>query len=168
MELWKRQIRLAQYMLLGTVIITVVNVVFLLSNSDMYFSYSAALPYYLVWLGKIFDNGWYLGTVNGRYTATGLVMAGVLLAALLVLWWLAKGSRRWLKVGTLALGMDLVVLALLAFFVFADPLSFFWEAALHVAVLWEMRQGLKAWQQMDAHNAALQAQQEIREEECVL
>lgn len=168
MELWKRQIRLAQYMLLGTVIITVLNVAFLLGNTDMFISYSAALPYYLVWLGKLFDNGWYLGPVNGQYTATGLVMAGVLLALLLVLWWLAKGSRRWLKVGVWVIGIDLAVLALLAFVVFADPLSCFWEAAIHVAVIWEMCQGLKAWKQMEAHEARLRAEQVAQEEECVL
>ena len=168
-ELWKRQIKLAQYMLLGTVIITVVNVAFLLGNTDTYISYSAALPYYLVWLGKIFDNGWYLGPNNGQYTATGLVMAGVVLAVLLVLWWLAKGSRRWLKVGIWAIGMDLAVLAVLAFMVFSDPMSCFWEAVIHVAVMWEMHQGLKAWKQLDAHNARLRAEQEAAaEEECVL
>lgn len=170
MELYKRQIKLARYMLLGTVIITVVNVAFLLGNLDTYISYSAALPYYLVWLGKIFDNGWYLGSANGEYTATGLVMAGVLLAVLLVLWWLARGSRRWLKVGLWAIVMDLAVLVVLAFVVFADPLSCFWEAVIHVAVIWEMRQGLKAWEQVDAETARLQAVQEEpeREAECVL
>ena len=44
MEFWNRQIRLAQYMLLGTVIVTVLNVAFLFGNADLYISYSAALP----------------------------------------------------------------------------------------------------------------------------
>lgn len=163
MEQWKRQIRLAQYMLLGTVLITVVNIAFLLGNLDMYISYSAALPYYLVWLGKIFDNGWYWGTVNGQYTATGLVMAGGLLAVLLVLWWLARGSRRWLKAGMWVIAADLAVLVIMAFVVFADPLSCFWEAVIHAAVIWEMRKGLKAWTQMEA-----QAARQAVPEECVL
>ena len=163
MELWKRQIRLAQYMLLGMVIITVLNLAFLLGNSDMYISYSAALPYYLVWLGKIFDNGWYLGPVNDQYTATGLVMAGVLLAVLLVLWWLAKGSRRWLKIGMWVIITDLAVLVVLAFVVFSNPVSCFWEAAIHVAVIWEMRQGLKAWKQLDDHLDRMQQAQEEQE-----
>ena len=166
-ELWKRQIRLAQYMLLGTVIVTVLNLAFLLGNSDMFISYCAALPYYLVWLGKIFDNGWYIGTVNGQYTATGLVMAAVLLALLLVLWWLSQGSRRWLKVGIWVIGIDLAVLVILAFVIFADPVSCLWEAVLHVAVIWEMRQGLKAWQQLDAYEQRQREEQAAREE-CLL
>lgn len=150
MEFWNRQIRLAQYMLLGTVIVTVLNVAFLLGNADLYISYSAALPYYLVWLGKMFDNGLYLGAANGEFTATGLLMAGVLLALWLVLWWLARGSRKWLKVGIIAVGVDLVILLAVSIVLFSDPLSCLWEAIIHIAVIWEMSQGLKAWQQKEA------------------
>lgn len=164
MEFWKRQINLAQYMLLGTVIITVINIAFLLGNVDMYISYSAALPYYLVWLGKIFDNGWLVGTLNGEFTATGLLMAGILLAMWLVLWWLARGSRRWLQVGLWVVVADLVALAVVALVLMSNPLSCLWEAVIHGAVIWEIHQGVKAWKQMDA---ALARQQEMPQEEFV-
>lgn len=149
MELWNRQIRLAQYMLLGTVIVTALNVAFLLGNADLYISYCAAVPYYLVWLGKVFDNGLYLGAVNGEYTAAGLVMAGVLLSAWLVLWWLALRSKKWLKAGMIAVVADLVALVVIAIMLFSDPLSFLWEIVIHIAVIWEMAQGLKAWKQKE-------------------
>lgn len=149
MELWNRQIKLAQYMLLGTVLVTVFNVAFLLGNVDMYISYSAALPYYLVWLGKVFDNGLYLGAANGEFTATGLLMAGVLLAMWLVLWWLARGSRKWLKVGMIAVSVDLAILVVLSIVLFSDPLSCLWEAVIHIAVIFEMAQGLKAWKERE-------------------
>ncbi len=149
MEFWNRQIRLAQYMLLGTVIVTVLNVAFLLGNMDLYISYSAALPYYLVWLGKMFDNGLYLGAANGEFTATGLLMAGVLLGAWLVLWWLARGSRKWLKVGMIVVAADLVILLVVSIVLFHDPLSCLWEAVIHIAVIWEIYQGLKAWDQKE-------------------
>lgn len=161
MELWNRQIKLARYMLLGTVIVTVLNVAFLLGNVDMYISYSAALPYYLVWLGKLFDNGLYLGAANGEFTATGLLMAGVLLAAWLVLWWLARGSRKWLKVGLIAVAVDLGILAILSIVLFSDPLSCLWEAIIHIAVIWEIAQGLKAWK---AKESALVRQEAPPEE----
>lgn len=149
MEFWNRQIRLAQYMLLGTVIVTVLNAAFLLGNADLYISYSAALPYYLVWLGKMFDNGLYLGAANGEFTATGLLMAGVLLGVWLVLWWLARFSRKWLKVGMIAVAVDLVILVVISIVLFSDPLSCLWEAIIHIAVIWEMSQGLKAWRQKE-------------------
>lgn len=151
-------------MLLGTVIITVINIAFLLGNVDMYISYSAALPYYLVWLGKIFDNGWLVGTLNGEFTATGLLMAGILLAMWLVLWWLARGSRRWLQVGLWVVVADLVALAVVALVLMSNPLSCLWEAVIHGAVIWEIHQGVKAWKQMDA---ALARQQEMPQEEFV-
>lgn len=149
MELWDRQIKLARYMLLGTVIVTVLNVAFLLGNVDMYISYCAALPYYLVWLGKMFDNGLYLGAANGEFTATGLLLAGVLLAAWIVLWWMSAGKRMWLKVGMFAVVADLVALLALATVLFGDVIGFLWEIVLHIAVIWEMYQGLKAWKQKE-------------------
>ena len=169
MEFWNRQIKMSRYMLLGTVIITVLNIAFLLGNADMYISYSAALPYYLVWLGKMFDNGLYLGAVNGQFTATGLVMAGVLLGGWLLVWWLARDSRTWLKVGTIAVGVDLVILLVISTVLFSSPLSCLWEAIIHIAVIWEMGLGLKAWKERDAALAAQLCQQEepIREEEYV-
>lgn len=153
MDNYTQKINLARYMLLGTVIITVLNVAFLLGNVDMYISYSAAVPYYLVWLGKLFDNAMALGALNGQFTATGLVMAGVLLAGYLLLWWLSKSSRRWLQVGLWVIVADLVLLIALALALFSDPLSIFWEAALHIAVIWEMAQGLQAYRQRDAAQA---------------
>lgn len=149
MDLWKRQITLAQYMLLGTVIVTLINIAFLLGNMDLYISYSAALPYYLVWLGKLFDNGLQLGGLSGQFTATGLVMAGVILTMWLTLWLLSLGGRRWLKIGLWAVVADLAVLVTLALVLMSDPLSCLWEAVLHGAVIWQLCQGLKAWKQMD-------------------
>lgn len=165
MDYWNRQIRTAQYMLLGTVIVTVLNVAFLLGNVDMYISYCAALPYYLVWLGKIFDNGLYLGAANGEFTVTGIAMAAVLLAAWLVLWWLGRRSKKWLKAGMVAVAVDLGILAIFALVIFSDPLSCFWEAVIHIAVIWEMHQGLKAWKQKEVYLARQEQMPEPAPEE---
>ncbi len=154
MDLWNRQIKLAQYMLLGTVIITAVNLAFLLGNSEIYVTYCAALPYYLVWLGKVFDNGLYIGAVNGAYTAAGLVMAGVLLALWLLVWWLSRDRKKWLKLGMMAVLADLALLIAAGVFLFGDVMSCLWEIGIHIAVAWEIHQGLKAW---DAKDAALAA-----------
>lgn len=160
MDFWNRQIRLARYMLLGTVIITALNIAFMLGNGDLYISYSAALPYYLVWLGKVFDNGLYLGPLNGEFTATGLAMAAAILCLWLVVWWLSKTSRVWLKVGFAMVIGDLVILVALALLLMGDLMSCLWEAVIHIAVIWEMHQGLKAWHQKEIYLAA----REIREE----
>ena len=52
-----RQVNMARYMLLGTVIITVVNLILLLTNADFYIVYYAAVPYYLGWFGWLLDGG---------------------------------------------------------------------------------------------------------------
>ena len=145
MEQWNRQIKTAQFMLLGTVIATVVNAAFLLGNMDMFISYCAALAYYPLWLGKLFDNGYAMGIVNGEFAATGMVMTGVVLAVYLVIWWLARGNRRWLKVGLWLIVADLVFLIGLSLVLFANPLSCFWEAVVHGIVIWEIGQGLRAY-----------------------
>ena len=150
MELLQRQMKLARYMLLGTVIITVVNMAFLLGNVDMFISYCAAVPYYLLMLGKLFDNGYLLGSLNGEFTATGLVMAGVILAVYLLVWWLARDSRRWLQVGLWLVVADLAVLVIMGFVLFTSPLECLWEAVFHVAVIYEMVQGLRAQKKLEA------------------
>ena len=163
MELWTRQIKLARYMLLGTVIVTALNIVFLLTNTQLYISYCAALPYYLVWLGKIFDNGLYLGAANGEFAATGMVMAGVVLAGWLLVWWMARSSRTWLKIGMIAVVVDLLIQLVLSVVLFSDIMGFFWEFILHGAVIWEISQGLKAW----SEKTAAESRQVLQQEEAV-
>ena len=158
MEFWNRQIKMARYMLLGTVIVTVLNIAFLLMNVDMYISYCAALPYYLVWFGKLFDNGLYVGMINSDFTATGLMMAGILLALWLLLWWLAGNSRAWLRVGLVAVALDLAVVLAISVVFLGGLGSCIWDAVLHGAVIYEIAQGLKAWKQKEA-SMACQARQ---------
>lgn len=153
MELWNRQIKLARYMLLGTVILTVINIACLLGNADLFISYCAAVPYYLVWLGKLFDNGLYLGVINGEFTATGLVMAGVVLGIWLILWWLAKNNCLWLKLGLAVVVIDLVLLVLLARALFENWTDCLWEAAFHLGVIWEIAQGIRAWKRQEEYLA---------------
>lgn len=166
MDFWNRQIKLARYMLLATVIVTVLNIVFLLGNWDFYISYSAALPYYLVFLGKLFDNGLLLGALNGEFTATGLLMAGVLLGVWLVVWWLSLGRRAWLKVGLILVAVDLGITLGAAYVLFDSFMSCLWEIIIHIAVIYEMAQGLKAWKQRDEY-LARQAAEPARQEEFV-
>lgn len=170
MEFWERQLKLARYMLLGTVIITVVNLAFLLGNVDMFISYCAAVPYYLVMLGKLFDNGYMPGDTNGEFTATGLVMGGVILGLFLVVWWLARNSRKWLQISLWLIVADLAALVVMGFILFSSPLQCFWEAVFHLAVIYEIAQGLRAQKKMEAaivkqqEEAALQAETAPEEE----
>lgn len=164
MEFWERQLKLARYMLLGTVIITVVNLAFLLGNVDMFISYCAAVPYYLVMLGKLFDNGYMPGDTNGEFTATGLVMGGVILGLFLVVWWLARNSRKWLQISLWLIVADLAALVVMGFILFSSPLQCFWEAVFHLAVIYEIAQGLRAQKKMEAAIVKQQEEAALQEE----
>lgn len=135
----ERQRNVAHYMLLATVIATVINILLLLTNTDMFIPYCAALPYYLTMLGNHFD-----GYTFGTYTATGLVMAFVVLAIWLLIWWKAKTSAGWLKAGMIAVIIDTVLLAIFAFVFLEDPGSCLAEGLLHIAIIYEIYVGLSA------------------------
>lgn len=135
----QRQQNVAQYLLLATVIATVLDIVLLLTNADLFIPYCAALPYYLTMLGNHFD-----GYTFGTYTATGLVMAFVFLAIWLLIWWKAKTSAGWLKAGMIAVIIDTVLLAVFAFVFLEDPASCLVEGLLHIAIIYEISVGLKA------------------------
>lgn len=158
-----RQQQLGHYMLLATVIATVVNIALLLGNATFYIPYSAALPYYLTVLGFYFD-----GNTLSTYTATGMVMAFVALAVWLLVWYLARGSRRWLRVGMILVILDTVMLALFAFGFLADPAGCLLEGVIHIVAIYEISRGLSAYKQMDQLQtkfAQAQAEQALFQEE---
>lgn len=134
-----RQAKTAQYMLLATVIATVVNIVMLFSRTDLYIPYCAALPYYLTLMGFAFD-----GLTPATYTATGMVMTFVLLAAWMLVWWMAKKRAAWLKAGMILSIVDTAILAIYVFLLTQAPISYLLELVLHVAVIYEIHVGVKA------------------------
>ncbi len=143
----QRQVNMGRYMILGTVIITVVNILLLLCNADFYITYSVAISYYLVALGKGFDSPTL--AVNGTYTMTGLAMAMVILAVYLVFWFLAKKNILWIKVSMGLLIADAVILVLFVAGASGDLADCLWELVIHVAVLWEMGKAVSAQKQLD-------------------
>ena len=166
-----RQKKTACYMLLATVLATVVNVALLLGNAVMSIPYCASLPYYLVWLDKAFDNGLQpLGPVIGVNCRTGMLMCFVLLAGWLLLWWLCRDSRRWLKVGMWLVVADSAIMAVLALALFGGFTGFLLEFAIRFAVIWEIRRGLRAWNRLEELSAAVpeeSQEEEITDEEPV-
>ena len=141
----QRQVKMARYMLLGTVIITVLNLALMMANSDIYIVYCAAVPYYLGWFGWLLDGG----TV-GQMTVVGLCLAGAVLAVYLLVWYLAAGRPLWLKVGLGLVIADTVALLGLALWLSDHIMDYFLELALHGAVLYEMILGISAQKKLDA------------------
>ena len=142
---WQQQANMARYMLLGTVIATVINLVLLLGDSDLYIVYSSAAAYYLGWFGWLFDGG-----IPGTLTAIGLALAAIILVGYMLVWFFAKNSITWLKVGLVMVALDALVLVILIFLLDAELMNFFWELALHGAVIYEMVMGISARQKLSA------------------
>lgn len=143
-SLLERQRSTAYYMLLATVLTTVADLVLLLVNASFMIPYCAALPYYLTMLGNYFD-----GYAFSTYTVTGLVMAAVLLAGWLLVWWMAKKNVSWLKAGMILVILDTVFLAIFAFVFLENPASCLLEGLLHLAVIYEIHVGLKAHKRLE-------------------
>lgn len=139
----ERQQKTARYMLLATVIASVVNMILLVVQADIYIPYCAAVPYYLTFLGHYFD-----GYTFSTYTTTGMVMAFVSLAVWLVTWWMAGSSRGWMRFGQILTILDTVFLAIFAFVFLSDPASCLLEGLLHIVVIYELHVGLKAGKRM--------------------
>ncbi len=141
----RNQISMGRYMILGTVLITVLNIVFLLLNSDVYLTYSAAAAYYLVWLGKGFDNGFAINwDAAGIYTRTGILFALLVLAVYGLLWWRARRQIRWIRTAMILVIADAVLLVIIALFLLENPLDALFDLVIHGAVIWEMNRALEA------------------------
>ena len=130
---------MARYILLGTVIITVVSLILLLTNSDVYIPYYAAVPYMLVQFGIIMD-----GIGGGNMTTVGLVLAGVILVGYLLSWFMAADRPGWLKAGLALMIADTVLLVGVSLLMDMTLMDIVFELFLHGVVIYELFAGVKA------------------------
>lgn len=139
-----QQVMIARYMLLGTVIATVVNFILLLTDSDKYIPYSASVAYYLGYFGWLFDGARRFGV----FTAVGMTLAAFVLSVYVVSWVLAAKNLRWLQVGMWLVIADAAALVGLILLFRSNFMNFAWELALHGAVIYEMATGISAWKKL--------------------
>lgn len=132
--------------LVAVLIFTVVNLGIMLANSTFYLLFSAAVPYYLTWLGRIMDNGTLDGTgeIIGTYTNTALVMAGVILAVYLLCAIFYKKSRFWMGLAAILLLLDTLGLVAVAVFLLEDASGVILDGVFHFWALWQLFSALFA------------------------
>lgn len=140
----RQQVNIARYMLLGTVIATALNLILLLIGSDTQIVYYSAVSYYFAWFGWFFDGG-----VFGSLAIIGQILAFAVLAFYMLAWYLAAKRSLWLKIGLGMVVIDAVALVLLIICLQAQLMAFFWELALHGAVIYEMAMGISARGKLD-------------------
>lgn len=110
------QIQAARGTLLGMIILTVVNAVLLLTESDYYMLYSISMTYVLMVFGQVMD-----GAVFGTYTVTALVISAGIVAVFLACWILSKKKHIWLTVALVLTIVDCVLMLVFTFAVMENP-----------------------------------------------
>ena len=118
-----RQVANGRYSLLLIVILTVVNLIMTILDTNTYFLFSASVPYYLVFVGMGIENGFVDGAwnVKGTLTYTGLVIALVIVAVYLLCWLLSKKRAGWLTAALVLFIIDTVALVVIAFALYDSP-----------------------------------------------
>jgi hypothetical protein len=137
-EYLQGQHKLALHTVLIMMIFTVVNVVILLTESTSYFVCSLSTPYYLCLFGQLFD----AEAGGSTYLTTALVIGGIILAAFLVCWLLAKKRPGALYAALVLFALDTVALIWLCveFDAFADNII---DLVVHAFAIYQMFWGAR-------------------------
>ena len=139
LAVWQQQRGIARYILLGTVITTVIDILLLFTPTDFYIPYCAFVPYFLTGLGFMFD-----GLQVSTLTFTGALLAFFCLSGYLLVRWFAKKYNGWLLTGLILVCVDTLVMVLTALCILHNTGDFILDILLHLAVIYELAVGLYA------------------------
>ena len=136
--------------LIGLIILTVINLGLLLTNGDTYLLFSASVPYYLTWLGKVMDNSisgavW---TENGVFTATGLIVGMMILAVYFLFWVLSKKNSAWLWAAVVLLCLDLLALMAVSLLVLEGFGSTLVDVLIHIVAIYQIGKAAASWKKL--------------------
>ena len=145
-EYQENLIRTGRTALIGVVILTVLNLVLLLTDSDRYLLFSISVPYFLTVLGQIMDEN----LLSGSYTVTALVISVVVLALYVVCFVLSKKRPGWLTAGLVLFCVDTAALIVFVFTLTGSPESFFMDFVFHVLIIVELAMAVKGNKKLKA------------------
>ena len=128
------QVRYARNVVLVILLMTLINLVFLLLEYDRYFLFSASVPYYGVALAQIFEMDMTLP----------LALAVVILAGYLVRWLLAKKKPGAITAALVLFGLDTLALLGISFGLMESPLVNLLDFVFHVIAIIALVQGVTA------------------------
>ena len=143
-----RQVANGRYSLLLIVILTVVNLIMTILDTNTYFLFSASVPYYLVFVGMGIENGFVNGAwnVKGTLTYTGLVIALVIVAVYL----LSKKRAGWLTAALVLFIIDTVALVVITFALYDSPMGKLVDFLLHIWAIVELIQAVRGSKKLRA------------------
>ena len=143
-----RQVANGRYSLLLIVILTVVNLIMTILDTNTYFLFSASVPYYLVFVGMGIENGFVDGAwnVKGTLTYTGLVIVAVYLLC----WLLSKKRAGWLTAALVLFIVDTVALVVITFALYDSPMGKLVDFLLHIWAIVELIQAVRGSKKLRA------------------
>ena len=158
-----RQVANGRYSLLLIVILTVVNLIMTILDTNTYFLFSASVPYYLVFVGMGIENGFVDGAwnVKGTLTYTGLVIALVIVAVYLLCWLLSKKRAGWLTVALVLFIVDTVALVVITFALYDSPMGKLVDFLLHIWTIVELIQAVRGSKKLKALPPAGRTQERL-------
>ena len=121
--------------LLLALVLTVINIVLLFTESNSMLLFSMSVPYYTVAFSRLLD----LETV-------GLIIAAVMLAVYLLCWILSKKRCGWLVASAVLFVIDSLCLA--GLYILMQDFSGILDAVIHIAVLYYLFSGISAYNRL--------------------
>lgn len=135
----QEQIKVSRRTLLGVIVMTLVNLALLLTRGDDYLLFSASVPYYLAWFGRLMD-----GAANGTYTLTALAIGAMILAVYGLFWLLSRKNGAWLTWAAVLFCLDLAALIAVTVLLFENPMMNLVDILIHIVVIGQLIKGAKA------------------------
>ncbi len=134
--LLRRQVGWGRTAMLVIILVSLLNQILLLCKVNYHFLFSAAVPYYLNWLGQELE--------LGAFKVLAVVLSIILYAAYIGCWLLSERRREWFLAALGLYGLDTLLLIIFAFTLLENPMSCFFEVIVHFAALGLIYLGMRA------------------------
>lgn len=140
----RQRIVVSRMAILAITAVSLLNLLLLLVKVNYHFHLSAAIPYYMNWLGlKLSD----YSDVTGFRVFASFLTVGVFV--FYVVCWLFSSQRSvWLSAALVMYAMDTLLLIILSFTVIKRPGACVFEILAHMLCLWILWSGVSAGKQL--------------------
>jgi len=120
--------------LLAMIILTSINILLAVANSDLYFLFSANIPRVLFYLG------------SGFSVTFGIIAAFIAISFYVVCWVLSKNHRGWIVAALAFFIIDALILLWILFnFVYRVDFSLIIELVFFAVIMYHLISGTRAW-----------------------
>lgn len=127
--------------LLLVLVFTVINMILAVAEADLYFLFSATVPYYITIFGQLIAFFPEFGMLGTSALITALAIAAVLLLPYLLCWIFSKKNMGWMIGALVYFAVD--TLALLAIVLWVFDTSLILDIFFHIWVLYYLILGVK-------------------------